>query len=463
MTAIDAQEPLHDQIDEARKNAATEVPPDVRRYYAGDQDAVSTLEQRAALGDRALRDPQENMLARCVDAMAARLLFRRFVCEEDTAVAEWLAEWAIKNRFANEVVTNTVSCLVDGNNALSLTWDLDERRGGRVVVHQEPWWDGTSGMYVEADAEDIAQWAVKEWQQADKKMRRTVYLPDRIERFIKDGDGWQPFGDETQAVIPWLKRDGSPLGVPVIHFANAITSREVYGVSDLAPLLALQDALNGSIFDLVAAGALNAIPIYTATGVGEESELNVGPGQLWKVGNKDASFGAIPGGAVDSLLDTYRTTRSAIANQFPVSEHIVTGGDWPSGLALQKVDGPMISKLKLLGDIAAGQYVMVAHRSTEIFNAFGGGDLNEDAMIRIEYAPIEQLDEASTTEIDQAKVSLYRDLASLPKTLMLKTGLVTEKEANDLIAERQANQAAMFLGLDTGAFGQRDFGNGSAA
>lgn len=461
MTALDIDQPIHDQIDNARKQADVAVPPDVRRYYAGEQDAVTTPDQRMALGDRANRDPQENVLARCVDAMAGRLLFRRFVCEDD-AVQDWLAEFGIKNRYANEVVTNTVSCLVDGNNAMSLTWDLDERRGGRVVIHQEPWWDGKAGMYAEVDSEGIADWAVKEWETVSKQRRRTVYLPDRILRFVLQGEGWEPFGDDDTAVIPWLKRDGTPLGVPVVHFANAITSRDLYGVSALEPLLSLQDALNGSIFDLVASGALNAIPIYTATGV-SDADLEIGPGQVWKTGSKEAAFGMIPGGAVTALLDTYRTTKSAIANQFPVSEHIITGGNWPSGLALTKVEGPMISKVTLLGDIFGGQHVLLAHRATEIFNAFGGGELDESAMIRIEYEPVDQLDEATMTQIDQERVGLYRELASLPKTLMLKTGLVTNDEADAIIAERAASQALMFAGLDTGAFGAGTYGQGSGA
>ncbi|MGB3329555.1 MAG: hypothetical protein WBA46_11420 [Thermomicrobiales bacterium] len=461
MTALDTDQPIHDQIDNARKQADVAVPPDVRRYYAGEQDAVTTPDQRMALGDRANRDPQENVLARCVDAMAGRLLFRRFVCEDDD-VQDWLAEFGIKNRYANEVVTNTVSSLVDGNNAMSLTWDLDERRGGRVVIHQEPWWDGKAGMYVEVDSEGIAEWAVKEWETVSKQRRRTVYLPDRILRFVLQGEGWEPFGDDDTAVIPWTKIDGTPLGVPVVHFANAITSRDLYGVSALEPLLSLQDALNGSIFDLVASGALNAIPIYTATGV-SDADLEIGPGQVWKTGSKEAAFGMIPGGAVTALLDTYRTTKSAIANQFPVSEHIITGGNWPSGLALTKVEGPMISKVTLLGDIFGGQHVLLAHRATEIYNAFGGGELDESAMIRIEYEPVDQLDEATMTQIDQERVGLYRELASLPKPLMLKTGLVTNDEADAIIAERAASQALMFAGLDTGAFGAGTYGQGSGA
>lgn len=462
MTAIDPDQPLHDQIDAARKLANVPVPDDVRRYYAGDQDAVSTPDQRLALGDRANRDPKENVLARCVNAMAGRLLFRRFVCADET-VQDWLSEFAIKNQYDEEVVTNTVSCLVDGNNAISLTWDLDERRGGRVVVNQEPWWDGKAGMYVEVDPEGIAEWAVKEWEDAAKRQRRTVYLPDRILRFVKGEGSWLPYGDEATAVIPWTKTDGKPLGVPVVHFANSITSRTNYGVSALAPLLSLQDALNGSIFDLVASGALNAIPIYTATGVAEESVLQIGPGQQWRTPNKDAQFSLIAGGDVSALLDTYRTTKSAIANQFPVSEHLITGGNWPSGLALTKVDGPMISYITLLGKVFGGRNVLLAHRSTEIFNAFGGGDLDETAMIQVEYEPVDQLDEATMTTIDQEKVGLFAQLATLPKTLMLKTGLVTEDEANTIIAERAASQAALFGGLDTGAFGAGTYGQGSGS
>lgn len=445
MTPLDPEQPIHDQLEALRKESGSQVPPDVRDYYDGDQPSVATIDQQAALGDRAIRAYVENQLKRCTDVVASRLLFRQYLCDS-AAVKEALKTFATKNQLTEQVVTNTVRVLVDGNNALALSWGDD-----RPIVHQEPWWDGDEGMYVEVSDTGVSLWAAKEWTDRKKRKRRTVYLPDRILRYVQQG-GWEEFGDDEAnpkilPVTPWTRNgqlDGEPLGVPVVHFGNTVTTDSFYGTSTLAPLLGLQDALNGTIFDIVAAQALNAFPIYTATGVDtENTDVSVGPGRLWK-GGEMAKFGVLNGGSMDAILDGYKTIRASIAGQFPVAEHLIAGGQFPSGLAIIKAENPMIGHVKLLGDTFAPSWVLLAHRATEMMNVFGKAGLNEDAMVQVEYDPPEQLDEGTVTEIDSAKVALYAELATLPKTLMLKTGLVTEAEATAIIAEREASLVADF-------------------
>ena len=119
MTTIDTEQPIHDQIKALRDEADAAVPADVRDYYDGEQAPIATPDQMAALGDRAVRTYTENQLKRCTDVIASRLLFRSFVCDND-AVKDALAGFAVKNQLTEQMVTNTVRVLVDGNNALSL-------------------------------------------------------------------------------------------------------------------------------------------------------------------------------------------------------------------------------------------------------------------------------------------------------------------------------------------------------
>lgn len=448
MTLLDTEQPLHEQIDALRTEADAAVPPDVRDYYDGSQLPVATIDQTAALGDRAMRPYIENQLKRCTDVLAARLLFRQFLCE-NSAVADALKDFATKNQMSEQMVTNTVRVLVDGNNALSLSWS-----GERVVVHQERWWDGSEGMYVEIADTGESQWAVKEWTDRDKRKRRTVYLPDVISRFVQEGSGWAIFPDDEQGVVPWVKADETPLGVPVVHFGNTVTSDSFYGTSTLYPLLGLQDALNGAIFDISAAGAMNAIGIYTATGVQSGGGYMVGPGRRWESENENANFGLLNGASMAPVLDGYKAIRAAIANQFPVAEHLVAGGMFPSGLALIKAENTMVGHVKLLGETFAPSWVMLAHRATEIMNALGNAGLDETAMIQVEYDPPEQLDEGTVVEIDTARVQLFDALSRLPRELMMKTGLVTKEEANALMAAQQAQRDAFLSDLNAGDFGQ---------
>lgn len=455
MTQLNLEEPIHAQIETYRTAADAAVPSDVRNYYDGDQPAVATIDQMQSLGDRAIRPYIENVIKQCVDTLSARLLFRSYLCEDDDNVQTWLADFAAMNHMAEHIVTNTVRVLVDGNNAVSLSWS-DE--AGRVVVHQEPWWDGHEGVYAEKDDTGAEVWAVKEWTALNKARRRTVYLPDRIQRYQQAGDGWQPYPDDATFTQQWTK-DGEgndPLGVPVIHFGNTTTADSPYGVSTIAPLLGLQDALNGTIFDIVAAQALNAFGIFTAVGVEEGTDIGVGPGRLWRSESTDAKFGVINGGSMDAILDGYRAIRAAIANQFPISEHLISGGQWPSGMALQRAEGPMIGRVKLMGDTFAPAWVRVAHRAMEMHNVFGAdtADLDEDALVQVEYEPAEQLDEGTVTEMDIAKVMLYRDLAMLPLPLMLKTGLVDKDEAEEIKAANAERNERYAMSINAGAFGQ---------
>lgn len=433
MTMIDTDHPIHEQIDAARDASAASVPPDVRDYYDGRQPPVVTPEERNALGDRANRELVENMLQRCVDTIAGRLLFDRYVVDDEN-VQEALTSFAAKNHLTRRVIANTVRALVDGNAANSLAWD---KVSGRPIVYQESWWDGEEGMYVESSENGVEEWAVKEWTDTTKSKRRTVYLPDMILRYRRDGEAWVPYPDESEYIQPWTKGEGGePLGVPVIHFANVGAASSVYGASKIEPLLGLQDALNGALFDIVAAQAMTAFGIYTATGVNTDTTgLHVGPGRLWKTDNADAKFGLLSGAAMDSLLDGYRTIRMAIASQFPVAEHIISG-DWPSGLAMVKAESQMTGYVKLLGDTWAPAYVRLAHRATEMMNAFGGAGLNEDETIRIAYDAPEQLDDGTVAEIDRERVNTYDVLSRLPKTLMVKSGMVTEDEAATIDSER---------------------------
>lgn len=431
MVALDLDQPIHDQIDESRTVSRSRVPTDVRAYYDGDQPPVATLEQQAALGDRANRPYIENQLKRCTDVLASRILFRKYVCEDDPGIMDTLATFSGKNQLSEQTVTNTVRVLVDGNNAISLSWN-----GKRVMMHQERWWDGKAGMYVEIGESGVADWAVKEWTDRRDRRRRTVYLPDRVLRFI-DASGWVAYPDDAQGIVPWVRAGGDPLGVPVVHFGNTVTTDSLYGTSTLESLLGLQDALNGTVFDIVGAQALNAFPVYTATGVDTKSEdYWVGPGAVWK--SETGQFGVLANGSMTAILDGYRTLRSSIAGQFPVAEHLIAGGTFPSGLALIKAESPMVGHAKLLGETFAPSFVLLAHRAIELMNVFERAGLDENALIRVEYAPAEQLDEGTVVEIDRERVGLYRDLADLPKSLMLKTGLVDDAEADAILADRDA-------------------------
>ena len=93
-----------------------------------------------------------------------------------------------------------------------------------------------------------------------------------------------PFGR-----LPWTRTgtaDGEPLGLPVIHFKNKDQGYN-YGQSELKNIIPLQDALNKTIIDLIAAADTTAFRIYWMVG-DDPSGVQVAPGS-WVYSTRPSS------------------------------------------------------------------------------------------------------------------------------------------------------------------------------
>lgn len=420
---------LHDEIEEIRDAAGAVASEDARDYAAGVFANITDPEQRQALGLRSVRTSGENVIAQCLEQIAGRMLFRSYECD-DPDVRTYLAEFTRKNRLREMFAGAVIHALTDGNAAMSVSWD--ERRG--PLVHHENWWNGTEGMFVAKDTAGDVIWAVGEWIDRQERERRTLYLPDRIMRFVKDGRGWRRMGPE----VPWVKKDGSPLGVPVAHFPGGIAPTGPYAPSTVKGVLGRQDELNASLFDRSAASALTGAQIYTATGVTDDEKPVVGPGRRWTAKNPDAKFGVLPPGPLGELLTHSDDLRASIASAFPVPSYRIGRGQWPSGMALAQADSPMIAKVKLLEDLFDPGATLLSHRATEMANTFGGESLNERALITTSWMPADQVDPATQMELDRLKIEMYAELERLTPTMMRKTGMLTEDEIEAIIREREA-------------------------
>jgi hypothetical protein len=112
---------------------------------------------------------------------------------------------------------------------------------------------------------------------------------------------------------------------------------------------------------------------------------------------------------------------------------------------LLRSEMPLVDKVTRLGAVLAPSWTLLAHRATELANRFGGMRLNENAPITVNYAAPEHLDELTETQVKAAQVDLYAKLGNITDPeLLVKTGLVTQSEANAMIAARD-ERAAAFL------------------
>jgi hypothetical protein len=324
--------------------------------------------------------------------------------------------------------------------------------GGQVTVHSEKWWDGKTGVWVAYDDRGRPSYAVKDFTvMMDNpaggvvpRDRRTVYYPGRIERYIRDGGGWQPFELEGERFpVPWVKRDGSPLGLPVIHYAFPRFGEQQYGTSELAGgFLANQDHINDMQQDLTASARLLGFQILWSTGIDwTESTPSLEPGAFLHADAPDANFGAIPAGDLKQIRDAHATKLQTIARMTMTPIHIISGGTWPAGIALVQADKPLIAKCMRLMESIGPSHTTKAHRATEMANAFGGAGLNEDAIITPVFADPEQLDQLAQAELDDAVAKALISFEQLKsKYALLKAGM-SEEEADAFIEERKQREA----------------------
>lgn len=258
----------------------------------------------------------------------------------------WVNDLLERNRIDALQVNVHEAALRDGNTYLMVYPDFehagtaDEQRV--VRFSHEPAYDGSYGMVVlyETNNSPTPLLAVKVWRVSSATtadtVRVNVYYPDRIERFgskdVTTGTGvvtaLAPYSEDGEAaVIPWRMPDGTPIGVPVIHFRNRGSSADNFGLSDLESVIPLQDASNVVLTSLVATALLSGFPIRGM--VGGTAPAAVAPGQVLSFDvPKDAQTGhpVLGGGGVGNaptaidLLNAVRFLQYDVAELHPLIE-----------------------------------------------------------------------------------------------------------------------------------------------
>lgn len=474
------EEGLHARIERERKTidpAAPEVAV-YRRYAEGTQASTLSPEMHHILGAAARHPYADNVPDMVISAWASRLVLERFEVE-DQAVADFLSGLFTRNALGDLSYDVNYATGRDGNHALMLRWLPDgvtlqdqssaasdgmaaweAEQGdvalpavgssGRVTVHAEPWWDGKTGVWVSYDDQGRPAYAVKDFiatffdsdGNATERLRRTVYWPDMIQRFVQDGEGWRPFplpGERPDGVVPWLKRDGSPLGIPVIHFSFPRFGERTYGVSELAGgVLANVDHINDLQQAIASAARMAGYQVLWATGAQFASAPRLSPGAFLYSASGDAKFGAIPAGDLTQLMAAHQMKLQTVARMTATPMHVISGGDWPSGMALVQAERPLIAKVRRLAAVIGPSWATVAHRATEIANAFGGLQLNEDSLISSAFEDPEQLDQMAQAELLQARAQAQLSVEMLTSAESLMAVGMTRAEADARANERLA-------------------------
>jgi hypothetical protein len=471
----DRYEDLHEQIDRQRRDAAPmggswkkeagswETIREFRDYARGRQRKTLNQDQIRIMSALLKHDFSDNVLKLILETHANRLRVARFDVDDEN-VADFLYDLWVKNQFPDLFSDALYATLRDGNHAIGLAWKAADRPGtfygGRVVLTRERWWNGEDGVFVMYGDDGQPVYAVKEWKTSDRKplTRRTVYFPESINRFVRDGEKWTPYtlpgedafeavdpesGQRLRGVVPWVKRDGSPLGIPLIHLSNGTDNDSFYGTSllDGGPL-AFQDQLNGIQHDITAAALMNGSPQTWSKGfelpedetTGDKIRIKTGPGMHHHAPEATAEFHVLEPGDLTQLGKSYHIKLEALCRNTNTPVHLITG-QWPSGEAIFRAEMPLVGSTKKLGESVGPQTSSIAHRATEIENAFGYVVLDEEALIQTVFEPAEQRDSLTMWSVGE------KAAAFVSTREVLRLAGYPPSRIDEIMTERRDEQA----------------------
>jgi hypothetical protein len=123
-----------------------------------------------------------------------------------------------------------------------------------------------------------------------KDQRGTV----RVTHVIS-GTSWQMYHDETLVMERTLSRLGGTL--PVVHIQNLSQPFAYDGLSDVEPMIPLQDELNTRLSDRACRVTMQSFKMYLAKGIEGFDQSPVGPGQVWSTDNLQAEIKEFGGDA----------------------------------------------------------------------------------------------------------------------------------------------------------------------
>ncbi|MGB8227116.1 MAG: phage portal protein, partial [Sedimentisphaerales bacterium] len=126
--------------------------------------------------------------------------------------------------------------------------------------------------------------------------RRTAAVTEII-----GSDWWQRYEDQQLAA-----EGPNIMGiVPVVHIQNIAQPLYYEGISDVEPLIPLQDELNTRLSDRASRITFQAFKMYLAKGIEGIENRAVSPGRMWCTDNPDASIEQFGGDNATPSEDTH--------------------------------------------------------------------------------------------------------------------------------------------------------------
>lgn len=411
------------------------------RYYAGDHDLAFATEKWQNAFGRLFTKLADNLCPAVVDAVADRLELTGFGVEagpDDLAAAAWDLWQA--NRMdvrAGRVHQEALRC----GDAYVLVWPGGDGR-------PRFWPQRAEQVTVRYDEEDPGTllWAAKTWVTAEKRTRLNLYYPDRIEKWIAGRNDLTTLAVSSASFAPY-EAPGEPWplpnpwdAVPLFPFANNAGEGEP-GRSELHDAKPIQDALNKTLADMLAAMEFVALPQRWATGLEVEFDEATGkpkvpftPGveRIWAVASEEVRFGEFAAANLAQFLQVAGDFRLEIARVTNTPPHFVALiTDPPSGEALKTLEARFVKKVR--------------DRQATFGNAW------EDALsLALRMAGLgegrlrsEWKDPAPKGEKEQAETVLLKQQAGISRRQALAELGYADQDIEKMLGEREAESAQL--------------------
>ena len=357
-----------------------------REYYEGEHRAQITDRQRAYLNLRAGQDFAANYMGIVVDSLANRLTVNGFDAKAEKELNEWWEVLAMPNK---QIAVHT-STLRDGDGFAIVEWD-DEL--DRPLVTPQLAYDGRDGVQIHYDGSTgkpraaTKRWWI-EWGKDMGKMRRmNVYEPHQISRYystVESDYDWLPWSqDGEQAVIEWLDNSGKPLGIPVIHFTNRARGF-THGLSELAPGIPMQNALNKSVIDLLAATDASGFRIIWLVGdTVDETKMSPGVIIQSQKDKDEADLKVFPGEDLRPLIEVVDSfvQRIGQVTGTPLS-YFQQSGQMASEGTHKAHEGILLAKARTVSSELGASWSEVGRMMLKLSNRFGNSSHDPKQVIK---------------------------------------------------------------------------------
>lgn len=391
-----------------------------REYYDGAHDTQLTERQRQYLELKVGQEFNGNYCPIPVDSLAEKLTITGAKTTDDTQT-EILNDWLTKNKLDGLQGIVHTCALRDGDSYIMVDWD-EETQIPRFTEEMACCdGDGVKVHYQDGHRRKIdfatKRWCPKQGEAAGYIRRLNIYYPDRIEKYVSNqtaSEGeWQPYVDEGETAwpIPWLRKDGSPIGVTVGHFKNKEQGYQ-YGDSELSDIIPLQNAYNKSLIDLLAAGDTTAFRVFTMVG-DNPSGIKVAPGSwIYSMrppgGDSGASIGHIPGEDLTPLiaLKDSMATEIAKVSRTPLS-YFQISGQVAAADTQEELKEAMYSKVQKRQTYFGNSWENALRHARVLWNEFGPGpELDETVAIEMVWKSPKPGLSKEDLEIFQIKLAL---------------------------------------------------------